>query len=123
MSLSFDAFLELVERLEAAPLELPDPAVVDLVNRNRVEVVELLAPAPRRRDEARVFEHVEVLRHGLPRHVHPVAELGQRETVAREHAIEQLPPPRIRERFEDLVHAWARYASNDLHVNRDRSSA
>ena len=46
-------------------LEFPDPALGDLVDRHRIEVVQLLAPAPHRRDEVRFFENGQMY-NGVP---------------------------------------------------------
>src|SRR5262245_22241654 len=96
-------FLQPVERSQAATFEFLHPAVVDLVDGHRVQVVELLAPPPRRADETRLLEQREVLRHRLAAHVHLLAELAQREPAAREESVQELPPAGIRERPEDLV--------------------
>jgi|ERR1051325_12052872 len=104
MRFSLQSFLELIERLQAAPLELAHPAVVDLVDRNWIEEVQLLAAAPRDGHEVRGLELVQVLCHGLARHVELAAELGQRESAASEQPIEELASSRIGERPEDEIH-------------------
>src|SRR5262252_7430828 len=104
MVLSLQSLLELVQSPQAPALELLHPAVVDLVDGHGVQEVELLATAPRRADEVRLLEQREVLRDRLPGHVHPLAELAQREPARLEQAIEKLSPAGIRERFEHRIH-------------------
>src|SRR5690348_3594453 len=81
---------EIVERLEAPLFELGNPALVDLLERHRIEEMQLFAAAPHRRDEVRLLEHGEVLRHALPGHVEVLAELVQGLAIVRVEQIEQL---------------------------------
>ena len=64
--LLFESFLHAEERLEVRPFELRDPAFVDLVERDRVEVVELLPAVPDGRDQPGGLEHGKVLCDALP---------------------------------------------------------
>jgi hypothetical protein len=59
------------------PLVFRDPALGDLVNRHRVQEVQLLSTPAGRRNEVGLFEAFEVLRDGLPRHVEVSAEIRQ----------------------------------------------
>ena len=67
--------------------------------------MQLLAAALSRGDEARLFQHAQVLHHAEPRHRDALAQLAQRLPVALEESIEQLAAARIGERFEHLVHS------------------
>src|SRR4249919_1742954 len=72
---------QLAERGELAALEFPDPAFADLMDRHRVQIMQLLAAMPERGDEVGLFENSKVLGHGLPRHRKAVAEFVQRLSV------------------------------------------
>ena len=52
------------------------------MERDGIEIVQLLAPAANRRDEVGGFELGEVLGHGLAGHVQVIAKLGERLPVA-----------------------------------------
>ena len=125
---SLEAALEIVNRFQPGSLELADPAVVDRLQRNRVEKMQLLAPAPDCDDEASRLEDIEMLGDGLARHVVVGAQVGQRLAVMRVKCIQQLAPARVGERFEDeirILHGPRRlYARKHLHVNgmRERGS-
>ena len=54
---------------QSVTFESLDPALLDLVNRDRVEVMELLAPPPDRRHQVRGLQGREVLRDRLAGHV------------------------------------------------------
>src|SRR5262249_2608645 len=91
------------QRLHARTVVVADPSLGELADRRCVQVVELLATAADGRDEVGCLEDVEVVAHGLPRHVELAAELTQRLPVVRVERVQQAPPARIGERFEDLV--------------------
>src|SRR5258708_1459202 len=95
------ASLEIVERRHPASLELVDPAIGDLVNRDWIEIVELLASSPCGDDEIGFLEQCQVLADGLARHVESLAQVAQRLAVGGEEPIEQLAAARIGECFED----------------------
>ena len=65
-----------MQRAEPPSLEFPDPALVDLVERHWIQVVELLAALADGRHEVGRLEDVEVLAHRLTRHPQPRAEIG-----------------------------------------------
>src|SRR5262245_9947573 len=90
-------------------LVLADPALRDLVDRHRIEIVQLLAAAPDGRDEVRALENGEMLAHGLPRHRRsglgePFAKLVQGLAVPRMEPIEKLPAAAVGQRPEHFVH-------------------
>src|SRR5712675_3247563 len=98
--LLLQTFLELGERAQAMALVFADPTLRDVVDRNRIEIVQLLAAALDGRDEVRAFQDGEVLAHGLARHRRsgsgqPLAKLVQGLAVRLEEPIEQLPAARI----------------------------
>src|SRR6185369_8670394 len=92
------------ERCKFPALEFPDPAFADLMDRNRIEIVQLLAAMPERGDEVGRFENPKVLCHRLPRHGEAVAEFVQRLSVFDVKPVEQRAPRRIGKRFEDFIH-------------------
>jgi hypothetical protein len=57
---------------------LANPALEDLVNRHRIEVMQLFAPLPDGRDQVCRFQQAQVLRDRLPRHFQMPAQLRQR---------------------------------------------
>lgn len=97
-------FLEVAERLQAVPLVLADPALVDFVDGDGVEVVELFAAVPDGGDEVGVLEEVQVLGHGLTGHVEVLAEGGEGLAVVLMQQVEQLAAAGIGQGFENGVH-------------------
>src|SRR5262245_16838701 len=90
-------------------LVFADPPFRDLVDRHRIEIVQLLAAAPDGRDEVRALENGEMLAHGLPRHRRsglgePLAKLVQGLAVPRVEPIEKFPAAAVGQRPEHLVH-------------------
>src|SRR6267154_3977616 len=79
------AFLQLPFQLaecgKLAALEFLDPPFADLMDRHRVDVVQLLAAMPERGDEVGLFENPKVLCYGLPRHGKAVAEFVERLSI------------------------------------------
>ena len=57
------------ECFQAWLLELGNPAVVNFLERHRIKEMQLLKAMPHGGDPVRRHQHVEVLRHALPRHV------------------------------------------------------
>src|ERR1700678_4649591 len=74
---------------ELAALEFPDPPLADLMDRPRVEIVQLLAAMPERGDEVGGLENRKVLGHGLPGHGEAVAEIVQGLSVLDVKPVEQ----------------------------------
>src|SRR5438034_11468480 len=72
---------QFAERGKLVALEFLDPPLADLMDRHRIEIVQLLAAMPERGDEVRRLENRKVLCHGLPRHGEAVAEFVQGLTV------------------------------------------
>src|SRR5215213_5606452 len=97
---------QLAERCKFPALEFLDPAFADLVDRNRIEIVQLLAAMPERGDEVGRFKNPKVLCDRLPRHGEAVAELVQRLSVVGVKPVQQRASRRIGKRFEDLIHGW-----------------
>jgi hypothetical protein len=93
-----------VQRFEPLLLVLRDPARGDLVNRDGVQVVQLLAPAADSGHEVGGLEDREVLRDRLARHFQVRAEVRERLPVTRAQRVEQAPPRRTGQGTEDGVH-------------------
>lgn len=47
-----------MQHAQTVPLESSNPPLVDLMNRYRIQIVQLLAPAPDRGDELRLLQHL-----------------------------------------------------------------
>jgi hypothetical protein len=62
-----------VQEPQALLLEFLDPALVDLVDRHRVDEVELLAPLLHGGHQVGIDEHIDVLGGRLPRHFEVLA--------------------------------------------------
>jgi hypothetical protein len=92
--------LQVRERLQARLFELGDPALVDLLQRYRVEEVQLFAPAPHGGDQVGRLQQVKVLCHALPRHVQVFAQLVECAAVVRMQQVEQLAPAGIGQGLE-----------------------
>src|SRR5689334_5969589 len=95
---------QLAERGKFPALEFPDPAFADLMDRNGINVVQLLAAMPERGDEISRFENPEVLCDRLPRHGEAVAEFVQRLSVFGVKPVQQRAPRCVGKRFEDFIH-------------------
>ena len=91
------------ERLEARLFELRDPPVAEVLQRYRIEEMQLFAPAPDGGDEVRRFEHIQMLRHALACHVEVVAQFVEGAAVVGVQQIQQLPPAGIGQRLEEHV--------------------
>ncbi len=96
--------LEVAEGLQAVALVFADPALVDFVDGNGVEVVELFAAVPDGGDEVGVLEEVQVLGDGLTAHVEVLAEGGEGLAVVLMQQVEQLAAAGIGQGFEHVVH-------------------
>src|SRR5262245_11961525 len=99
----FKSFLQLRDRAQAGPLELPYPTVGDRVNRDRIDEMELLAALALRRQQVGLLEDAEMLRHRLAGHVESLAQLAQRLAVLASEAVQQLATARIRQRAEHSI--------------------
>src|SRR5438477_12943122 len=97
---------QFAERGELAALEFPDPTFADLMDRHRVEVMQLLAAVPEGRDQVGGLQDRKVLGHGLPRHGETVAEFVQRLSIPGVKPVEQRASRCIGQRFEDLIHGF-----------------
>lgn len=91
----FETPLQIAQRLEAVAFVFGDPALGDLVQRHRIEEMQLLASAPDRGDEVRPFEEKQMLRHRLPGHVQMRTQFRQRLSVVRVQLIQQLSAARV----------------------------
>ena len=100
----FELLLQIAESLQLRALIFADPALVDFVNGNRVEVVELFAAAPDDGNEVGLFEEVEMFGHGLAGHVEVLTKLGQGLPVGLIKDIEQFAPTGIGQGFENFIH-------------------
>ena len=81
-----------------------DPAFADLMQRHRIEEMQLLASAPDDDDQVRPLKDDQVLRHRLTRHLQVTAEFAERLAIALVQLIQQLSAALIGQRFEDCIH-------------------
>jgi len=84
--------------------EFPDPALGDVVDRHRVEVVQFLSALLHGGDQIGLLQDPQVLTDRLPRHLEAHAEFIQRLAVLRAEPIEQFPAAGIGQGFEDFIH-------------------
>jgi hypothetical protein len=85
------------------------PTFNDLLQRSRVQVVELVPPVPLCHHESRSFQHVKVLRDRLPRRPQPVfhrqsrANLEQSLTVPLGQLVQNCPSRGVGQSFEHVT--------------------
>ena len=83
--------------------EFSDPALVDLVQRNRVEVVQFFPALPNDGDQVGLFELLQVLCYGLACHVHLLAERAQCLTIIALQQVKQMPATGVGQCFKYFV--------------------
>ena len=81
-----------------------DPAIVNFLQRQRIKIVQFLAPAPDRRNEVSSFKKREMLRHRLSGHGQVFAKLAQGLAVGYVQLVEKFPAARIGKRLEHVIH-------------------
>ncbi len=86
------------------PFVCADPALVNLVDRNGIEEMQLLASVPDDGEKVGGFEDFEMLGHGLAGHGEMGAEFGKRSPIGLVQLIEELAAAGIGEGFEHVVH-------------------
>src|SRR6202050_5961117 len=86
---AFEGLLEIGERAEARALELADPPLRDLVDRNRIDEMKLLPAPSLRRDQIRRLEDHQMLGHRLSRHRQSLTEFAQRLAVVVVQPVQQ----------------------------------
>ena len=110
-----------MQRAKAPLFELVDPALGDLADRDRIQVVQLFPPPPDRHHQIGLFQERQVLGGTLPRHVDVLAQLAQGLAVVLAQPVEHPPAARIGKGLEHAVgigvHA-GQYATKWLHVKR-----
>src|SRR5262245_19533335 len=103
MLLSFEFLLQVVQQAEPLAFEFPYPPLVDLVQRHRVDEMQLLPATPDRAHQISRLEDPDVLGGRLPRHVQVLAELAQRLPVPLAQQVEEPSTRRVTQRLENLV--------------------
>ena len=81
-----------------------NPALVDLVQRHRIQVMQFLPTLPDYGDEFCRFQQSQVLGDALPGHGEALTQLGQGLAVALVQLIEQLSPAFVSQCFEHCIH-------------------
>jgi len=95
---------QFTQRLQVVAFIFADPALVNLVQRHRIQVMQLLAPAPDRGDQVRGLQQGQMFSHRLPGHVQMRAELPQGLPIVLVQLIQQRAPALIRQCFEHCIH-------------------
>ena len=102
---SFIFFLEFLfqpaQRLEPMAFVFSNPTLVDLLNRDRIEVVEFLSSMPDDNDELRLLQQCHVLGDRLTRHVQVLTQFVQRQAILFVKPVKQISAARIGKRFEN----------------------
>jgi hypothetical protein len=107
----FETSFQIAQRLKAMAFVFSNPALGDLVNRHRIEIMQLLAPAPDDGQQVRRFQQSEMLGDCLPRHVEVRAQFTERLPVALVQHIEQLSAAFVRQGFKYCIHLAVHYAT------------
>jgi hypothetical protein len=82
-----------------------DPAVGDLLKRDRVEVMQFLAAPPNGHNKVRFPQKGEMFRSGLPCHLEMLAEFTQSLAIFIMQLVEQLSSAWIGEGLKDFIHS------------------
>src|ERR1700760_2655343 len=101
--LAFQRPLEVGERLDAAAVELAHPAVGDLLDRRRIEEMQLLAPVLPGGDQIGLLQQGQVLGHRLAAHVQSFAQLGQGLSATVVQPVQELAPTGVGQGLEHGV--------------------
>jgi hypothetical protein len=91
--------------LRTRRFEFPGPALVNTVERDRIEEMPLLASLPPHRDKIRLLEKFQVPGYRLACHAEPSAQVPQSLATLLMQAIEKTAATRISERPEDPIAA------------------
>ena len=100
----FETLFQIAQRLEAVAFVFPNPPLVDLVQRRRIEVMQFFTSVPESGDEVRRFQQRQMLGHGLARHVQVAAQLAQRLPVVAAQLVQQLSTAFVRQGLEYCIH-------------------
>ena len=96
---AFQFLLQVLQHTEAVAHEFSYPPLLDLVQRHRVQAVQLFPTLPYDRDKVCVFELLQVLCHRLACHVHMRAECRQRLAFVTVQLVKQTPAAWVSQRF------------------------
>jgi hypothetical protein len=102
----FEAFFQIAQRVQAMAFVFGDPALVNLMQRHRIQVMQFLSPMPYHIDQLCSLEQSQVLRDTLPGHGEPFTQLAQGLTAAPVQLIEQLATTVIGQGFKDRIHIF-----------------
>ena len=83
--------------------EFLEPALCDLIDRYRIDEVQLFAALPLPGDKICLLKHPQVFGNGLACHVEPVAKLAQRLAIPLVQPVEQVSPACISQSMEHSV--------------------
>lgn len=99
------AGVEKLAQLAAAPstLEFRDPACVNFVQRQGVQVMQLFPTVPNDGHQVCLLQLLQVLSYGLACHVHVFTQRGQCLAALPMQQVRQTPAARVGKRFENFV--------------------
>ena len=100
-----EASLQITQGAEAALLVFVDPALGDLLEWDRIEIMELLPASPQRNDKVRFGQESKMFGHGLARHIEVLAKFTQGLAIVAMQLIEERASARVSQSFKDVVHS------------------
>src|SRR5215470_11695981 len=103
MVLSFQGFLECRQGAQTLTFEFPDPSLGDLVDRYRIDEMQLLAAKTLPRDEVCLLEDRQMLRDGLARHIEPLTQFAERLAILSMQPVEKLPTASVSQSSKNSV--------------------
>jgi hypothetical protein len=111
----FDLIFEIGQRVDAGIFKLADPAVDNVSEWDRIEIVKLASSLPVNRDQIGFFQYSEMLRDPLTGHGEALAQIIQALSAFLKKAVEKQAARLIGKGLEDICHARY-YATKWLHV-------
>lgn len=101
---SFRSLFEVMQCVQVLPFVFGNPALGDLVDGDRIEVVQLFTSPADCGNEVGVLQTPEVLRYRLTGHVQVLAKPAQCLAIMGPQRVQQAPSCRIGEGLEHFVH-------------------
>jgi len=103
LALLLQISLQLTQYVEARTFVLPDPPLCNLVDRDRIQIVQLVPALPAGDDQAGLLKQSKMLGDRLPRHLQPRAQLVQGLAVLHKQRVQQMPATPVCQRTEDCI--------------------
>jgi hypothetical protein len=105
---SLEASFQIAQDAEASVLVFVDPALGNLLEGDRVEVVQFLAAPPDGDDKVGLLEEGEMFGDGLACYGEVLGEFAQGLAIVHVKLVEQLSPVGVSQGFKNLIHLSAR---------------